>query len=143
MVRLGKLTPEGGAEVWAKLEYLNPGGSVKDRAALGIVLDAERRGVLRPGATIVEATAGNTGLGLALIAALKGYKTILIVPDKMAREKIAHCKALGADVRVTRSDVTLGHPDYYQDMARRIAGNHRSCSTRRSRSAGPSRSRRV
>ena len=73
MLRLAELEPEGGAEVWAKLETMNPGGSIKDRAALGIVLDAERRGVLQPGGTIVEATAGNTGVGLALIGVQRGY----------------------------------------------------------------------
>jgi cysteine synthase len=98
MVRLGKLTPEGGAEVWAKLEYLNPGGSVKDRAALGIVLDAERRGVLRPGATIVEATAGNTGIGLALIGINRGYKVMLYVPQQFAEEKCMLMRGLGATV---------------------------------------------
>src|ERR1700722_5660827 len=90
--------------------------------ALSMIEAAVRDGRLKTGGTIVEATAGNTGLGLALIAALKGYKVILVVPDKMAREKIAHCKALGADVRMTRSDVVKGHPEYYQDMAQRIAG---------------------
>jgi len=82
---------------------------------------AEKSGKLRPGGTIVEATAGNTGLGLAQVATLKGYKLILVVPDKMAREKIQHLRALGADVRLTRSDVGKGHPDYYQDMAERLA----------------------
>src|SRR3989442_14724667 len=87
MLRLKALEPAGAAEVWAKLEYLNPGGSVKDRAALGIVLDAERRGVLRPGDTIVEATAGNTGIGLALIGVNRGYKVMLYVPQQFAEEK--------------------------------------------------------
>ena len=98
MVRLGKLVPAGGAEVWAKLEYLNPGGSVKDRAALGIVLDAERRGVLRPGDTIVEATAGNTGIGLALIGINRGYKVMLYVPQQFAEEKCMLMRGLGATV---------------------------------------------
>jgi cysteine synthase A len=98
MVRLGKLVPAGAAEVWAKLEYLNPGGSVKDRAALGIVLDAERRGVLRPGATIVEATAGNTGIGLALIGINRGYKVMLYVPQQFAEEKCMLMRGLGATV---------------------------------------------
>jgi len=82
---------------------------------------AEKSGQLKPGGTIVEATAGNTGLGLALIAALKGYKVVLVVPDKMSKEKVQHCKALGAEIVVTRSDVVKGHPDYYQDVAERIA----------------------
>ncbi|WP_345945392.1 cysteine synthase family protein, partial [Granulicella sp. dw_53] len=98
MVRLKKLAPAGGAEIWAKLEYLNPGGSVKDRAALGIVLDAERRGVLRPGATIVEATAGNTGIGLALIGVNRGYKVMLYVPQHFSEEKCMLMRGLGATV---------------------------------------------
>jgi cysteine synthase A len=98
MVRLGNLSPVGGAEIWAKLEYLNPGGSVKDRAALGIVLDAERRGVLRPGSTIVEATAGNTGVGLALIGVNRGYKVMLYVPEQFSEEKCMLMRGLGATV---------------------------------------------
>src|ERR1700722_16660105 len=89
--------------------------------ALSMVEAAEKEGFLKPGGTIIEATAGNTGLGLALIAALKGYKIILVLPDKMSREKVLNCKALGADVRMARSDVTKGHPEYYQDVAARIA----------------------
>jgi cysteine synthase A len=98
MVRLGRLSPAGGAEIWAKLEYLNPGGSIKDRAALGIVLDAERRGVLRPGSTIVEATAGNTGVGLALIGVNRGYKVMLYVPEGFAEEKCILMRGLGSTV---------------------------------------------
>ncbi|HMG02326.1 MAG TPA: cysteine synthase family protein [Edaphobacter sp.] len=98
MVRLAALEPAGGAEIWTKLEYLNPGGSVKDRAALGIVLDAERRGVLRPGSTIVEATAGNTGVGLALIGINRGYKVVLYVPEQFAEEKCILMRGLGATV---------------------------------------------
>jgi len=98
MERLEALEPAGGAEIWAKLEYLNPGGSVKDRAALGIVLDAERRGVLKSGGTIVEATAGNTGVGLALIGVNRGYKVVLYVPEQFAEEKCKLMRALGAKV---------------------------------------------
>ncbi len=98
MLRLKALEPAGGGEIWAKLEYLNPGGSVKDRAALGIVLDAERRGVLRPGSTIVEATAGNTGVGLALIGVNRGYKVVLYVPEQFAEEKCKLMRGLGATV---------------------------------------------
>ena len=98
MVRLGRLSPVGGAEIWAKLEYLNPGGSIKDRAALGIVLDAERRGVLRPGSTIVEATAGNTVVGLALIGVNRGYRVMLYVPEGFAEEKCILMRGLGATV---------------------------------------------
>lgn len=98
LLRLKALEPAGGAEIWAKLEYLNPGGSVKDRAALGIVLDAERRGVLRAGSTIVEATAGNTGVGLALIGINRGYKVVLFVPQQFAEEKCMLMRGLGATV---------------------------------------------
>ena len=111
----------GPCELYLKLESQNPGGSIKDRIGLSMIEAAERTGQLQPGATIVEATAGNTGLGLALVAAQKDYRLILVVPDKMSREKILHLVALGADVRITRSDVGKGHPQYYQDMAQRIA----------------------
>lgn len=108
MVRLRTLEPEGGAEIWAKLEYLNPGGSVKDRAALGIVLDAERRGVLTPGSTIVEATAGNTGVGLALIGVNRGYRVVLYVPEQFAEEKCILMRALGATVIRTPAEEGMG-----------------------------------
>ena len=111
----------GLCELYLKLESANPGGSIKDRIGLSMIEDAERRGLLKPGATIVEGTAGNTGLALALVAQQKGYRLILVVPDKMSREKIFNLKAMGAEVVLTRSDVGKGHPEYYQDMARRIA----------------------
>ena len=111
----------GLCRLFAKLESQNPGGSIKDRIGLSMIEAAEKSGALKPNGTIVEATAGNTGLGLAQVGILKGYKILLVVPDKMAREKIQHLRALGADVRLTRSDVGKGHPDYYQDMAERIA----------------------
>ena len=111
----------GPCRLFLKLESQNPGGSIKDRIGLSIIEAAERDGLLKPGGTIVEATAGNTGLGLALVGASKGYKVLLVVPDKMATEKILHLKALGADVRITRSDVGKGHPEYYQDYAARLA----------------------
>lgn len=111
----------GPCQLFLKLENQNPTGSIKDRVALSMIDAAERDGSLAPGGTIVEATAGNTGLGLALIAAAKGYRCILVIPDKMSQEKVAHVRALGAEVRMTRSDVTRGHPEYYQDMAARIA----------------------
>ncbi len=111
----------GPCELFLKLEANNPGGSIKDRIGVTMIEAAEKEGKLKPGGTIIEATAGNTGLALALVAAQKGYKTIIVVPDKMAQEKIFHLKALGADVRLTRSDVGKGHPEYYQDMAERIA----------------------
>jgi cystathionine beta-synthase len=117
----------GPCEVHLKLESQNPGGSIKDRMAITMIEAAERSGKLKPGDTLVEATAGNTGIGLALVAALKGYHLILVIPDKMSPEKIAHAKALGADIRLTRSDVAPGHPDYYQDMAARIAKGPPAC----------------
>ena len=111
----------GVCRLFLKLESQNPGGSIKDRIGKSMIEAAERDGQLKPGGAIIEATAGNTGLGLALVAAQKGYKLTIVVPDKMAQEKIFHLKALGAEVRLTRSDVGKGHPDYYQDMAERIA----------------------
>ncbi len=111
----------GCCQLFLKLEHLNPGGSIKDRIALKMIEDAEKKGQLKPGGTIVEATAGNTGLGLALIATLKNYKLLIVMPDKMGKEKIIHLKAMGAEVITTRSDVEKGHPDYYQDLAESIA----------------------
>ncbi len=111
----------GPCRLFLKLESQNPGGSIKDRIGKSMIEAAERDGRLKPGGAIIEATAGNTGLGLALVAAQKGYRLTIVVPDKMAQEKIFHLKALGAQVRLTRSDVGKGHPDYYQDMAERIA----------------------
>jgi cystathionine beta-synthase len=111
----------GSSRLFVKLENQNPAGSIKDRIGLSMIEAAARDGKLEPGGAIIEATAGNTGLGLALVAAQKGYKLILVVPDKMAREKIFHLRAMGAQVVLTRSDVGKGHPEYYQDMAQRIA----------------------
>jgi cystathionine beta-synthase len=111
----------GPCRLFVKLESANPGGSIKDRIARSMIEAAEADGSLKPGGTIVEATAGNTGLGLAQVGVLKGYKLLLVVPDKMAREKIQHLRAMGVDVRITRSDVGKGHPEYYQDMAAAIA----------------------
>ncbi len=111
----------GPCRLFVKLENQNPGGSIKDRIGLAMVEAAERDGKLLPGGLLVEATAGNTGLGLALAAAAKGYRLTLVIPDKMAIEKINHLKSLGVDIRITRSDVGKGHPEYYQDMAQRIA----------------------
>lgn len=110
----------GPCRLFLKLESQNPGGSIKDRVGLWMIEAAERSGQLAPGGTIVEATAGNTGLGLALVARAKGYRIVLVVPDKMSTEKILHLKALGAEVHITRSDVGKGHPDYYQDYAARL-----------------------
>jgi cystathionine beta-synthase len=111
----------GECRLFVKLENQNPTGSIKDRMALAMVEAAERDGHLSAGGTIVEATAGNTGLGLALVAAAKGYQLILVIPDKMSQEKILHLHALGAKTVITRSDVTKGHPEYYQDLAEKIA----------------------
>ncbi|MGN6529849.1 MAG: pyridoxal-phosphate dependent enzyme [Burkholderiaceae bacterium] len=110
----------GCCQLFLKLESQNPGGSIKDRIGLAMIETAERDGRLKPGGTVVEATAGNTGLGLALVARAKGYRVVLVVPDKMSSEKVLHLKALGAEVHTTRSDVAKGHPDYYQDMAARL-----------------------
>src|SRR6478736_7241199 len=111
----------GPCRLFLKLENQNPGGSIKDRIALSMIEAAERDGRLPPGGTLVEATVGNTGLGLALVASQNGYRLILVIPDKMAQEKIFHLRALGAEVRMTRSDVGKGHAEYYQDMAEKIA----------------------
>jgi len=111
----------GRCRLFLKLENQNPGGSIKDRIALSMIEAAERDKKVQQGSLIVEATAGNTGLGLALVASQKGYRLLIVVPDKMSQEKIFHLKALGAEVRLTRSDVTKGHPEYYQDKAARIA----------------------
>src|SRR3954465_12046056 len=111
----------GLCQLFVKLESQNPTGSIKDRVALAMIEAAEREGKLQPGGTVIEATAGNTGLGLALVAGAKGYRVLLVIPDKMSQEKISHVRALGAEVRITRSDVTRGHPEYYQDVAARLA----------------------
>jgi cystathionine beta-synthase len=117
----------GVCELFLKLESQNPGGSIKDRMAVSMIEAAEQSGALTRGDTIVEATAGNTGIGLALVAAIKAYHLILVIPDKMSPEKIAHARALGAEIRLTRSDVGPGHPAYYQDMAARIAKETPRC----------------
>lgn len=117
----------GPCRLLLKLENQNPGGSIKDRIGLSMIAAAERDGRIKPGGTIIEATAGNTGLGLALVAAQKGYKMLVIVPDKMSQEKIFHLNALGAEVMMTRSDVSKGHPDYYQDVAERLSGEMENC----------------
>ncbi|MBS0581363.1 MAG: pyridoxal-phosphate dependent enzyme [Proteobacteria bacterium] len=111
----------GPCKLFLKLENQNPGGSIKDRVGLYLIQAAERSGQLAPGGTLVEATAGNTGLGLALVAAQKGYRLLLVIPDKMSQEKIFHLRAMGAQVVMTRSDVSKGHPEYYRDTAERLA----------------------
>ncbi len=120
MLRLGRLDTRP-CELFLKLELMNPGGSIKDRIGVSMIEEAERRGAIKPGDTLVEATAGNTGLGLALVAAQKGYRLVLVLPDKMSQEKIFNLRAMGAEVVLTRSDVAKGHPEYYQDLGARIA----------------------
>ena len=121
LVRLHALTRGIGATVLAKLEQLNPGGSVKDRIALGMVEEAERTGALRPGGTIVEPTSGNTGHGLAMVAAIKGYRMIFVMPDKMSAEKISLLKAYGAEVVVCPTNVERESPQSYYSVADRLA----------------------
>ncbi len=111
----------GPCRLFLKLELANPGGSIKDRIGVSMIEEAEKRGDIKPGDTIVEATAGNTGIGLALVAAQKGYRLVLVLPDKMSQEKIFNLRAMGAEVVLTRSDVAKGHPEYYQDLGRSIA----------------------
>ena len=110
----------GVCRLFVKMESQNPGGSIKDKVALSIIEQAEKDGLLKPGGTIVEATAGNTGIGLALVGVLKGYKVILVIPDKMSREKILHLKAIGTEIIFTRSDVSKEDPEYYHNIAEKI-----------------------
>ena len=123
MVALANIARGLPVPVLAKCEHLNPGGSVKDRIALAIVDDAEQRNVLRPGATLIEATAGNTGLGLALVAALRGYRLVCVLPEKMSIDKRNALKAVGAEVIVT-PNAAPSHPDNFQNVARRLAGEN-------------------
>ncbi len=120
LIRLSKISQGLKGMLFAKAEYLNPGGSVKDRIGLAIVEEAERAGKLRPGGTIVEATGGNTGASLAVVAACKGYKTIFTMPDKMSQEKVRMLKALGSEVMITPSAVPPDSPEYYINAAKRI-----------------------
>ncbi len=121
LVRLQRLVDASMADVYVKMEQLNPGGSVKDRMAVNMVRRAEEAGLLKPGATLVESTSGNTGLGLAMAAAVKGYRCVFTIPDKMSKEKIDMLKAYGADVVITRTDLDHEHPDSYVQVAKRIA----------------------
>ncbi len=111
----------GPCRLFLKLELMNPGGSIKDRIGISMIEEAEKRGDIKPGDTIVEATAGNTGLGLALVAAQKNYHLVIVLPDKMSQEKIFNLRAMGAEVILTRSDVGRGHPEYYQDLGKSVA----------------------
>src|ERR671931_2544407 len=120
-VRLQKLGRDLGPTLLVKLEYLNPGGSNKDRIGLRMVEDAERRGSLRPGGTIIEPTSGNTGVGLALAAAIKGYRMIFVMPDKMSQEKISLLRAFGAEVVVCPTAVEPESPESYYYVSARLA----------------------
>jgi len=120
MLRITRIDT-GLCTLFVKMESLNPGNSIKDRIAVSMIDAAERDGRLKPGGRIVEATAGNTGIALALVAGQKGYQLTVVVPDKMSDEKISHLRAMGAEVVLTRSDVGKGHPEYYQDIAARIS----------------------
>ena len=121
LVKIQRLATEIEATVLAKVEYFNPGHSIKDRIALKMILDAEKAGILKPGGTIVEATSGNTGLGLALIAATRGYRCIFTISDKQSKEKVDNLRALGAEVQVCPSDVDYDDPDSYFSTAKRIS----------------------
>lgn len=121
LVKLNNVTKGTKASIYAKLELLNPGGSVKDRMALYIIKEAEKKGLLKPGSTIVENTSGNTGVGVAMVGAVRGYKTIFTIPDKMSDEKISLMKAFGAEVIVTKTDVPPDSPESYYEVAKKIA----------------------
>ncbi len=121
LVKLEKVTKGIKSHIYAKLECMNPGGSIKDRMALYMIEDAEKKGLLKKGGTIVENTSGNTGVGLALIAAIKGYKAIFTMPDKMSKEKQDLLKAYGAEVIITPTDVPSNDPRSYYETAKRIA----------------------
>src|SRR5437763_14715164 len=121
LIRLRRLVEGIPATVAVKVESLNPGGSVKDRVGLAMIIEAEKRGWLRPGGTIIEATAGNTGVGLAMVAAVKGYRCIFVLPDKMSSEKIALLKAYGAEVVITPTNVPPDSPESYNGVADRLS----------------------
>lgn len=121
LVRLSKVTDGLDVTLLAKVEYLNPGGSVKDRIGLAMIEEAERRGLLKPGGTIIEATAGNTGAGLALAAAIKGYRCIFVLPDKMSEDKVNLLRAYGAEVVITPTNVPPDSPESYNGVADRLA----------------------
>src|SRR5256885_16641988 len=121
IVRLDRLSPPGHARILAKLGYLNPGGSVKDRIGLAMIEEAERDGKLKPGGTIVEPTSGNTGVGLAIAAAGKGYRCVFVMPDKMSQEKISMLRAYGAEVVITPTAVDHDSPESYYSVSSRLA----------------------
>src|SRR4028119_1734744 len=121
LVRLNKVVGDIKANVLVKCEFMNPGGSVKDRIGIAMLEDAERRGLIKPGGTIVEPTSGNTGVGLAIAAAIKGYKTVFVMPDKMSDEKIRLLRAFGARVVITPTAVQPDDPRSYYSVARRLS----------------------
>src|SRR6187397_271527 len=121
LARLQRIVPAGSATVVAKLEYMSPGGSVKDRIGIKLIEEAERAGKLKPGGTIVEPTSGNTGVGLAIAAALKGYRCIFVMPDKMSQEKISMLRAYGAEVVITPTAVDADSPESYYSVSSRLA----------------------
>lgn len=121
LVRLNRVVPEGCAQIYAKCEFMNPAGSIKDRMANYIIAEAEKEGLLKPGGTIVENTSGNTGMGVAMAAAVKGYKCVFTMPDKMSQEKINSMRAFGAEVIITPTDVPGDSPEHYVNTAKRIA----------------------
>src|SRR5438309_11685358 len=121
LVRLRQLGQGVPVPVYVKVESMNPGGSVKDRVAVAMIAEAERRGHLRPGGTIIEATAGNTGVGLAMVAAVKGYRCIFVLPDKVSKDKILLLRAYGAEVVITPTNVPPDSPESYAGVADRLA----------------------
>lgn len=121
LIKLSKITKGLNVNIFAKVEYFNPGGSSKDRIALAMIEDAEKQGLLKPGGTIIEATAGNTGAGLALVAASKGYRCIFVLPDKMSEEKVNLLKAYGAEIVITPTSVAPDSPESYNGVADRLA----------------------
>ncbi len=120
LIRLRGASEATGCEIYGKAEFMNPGGSVKDRAARGIVIDAEQRGLLEPGGTVVEGTAGNTGIGLAHVCAARGYKCVIVMPDNQSPEKYALIEAMGAEVHRVKT-VPYSDPNHYQKVAGRMA----------------------
>src|SRR5262247_1054064 len=121
LARLQRIVPDGAATVLAKLEYIGPGGSVKDRIGIRLIEEAERAGKLKPGGTIVEPTSGNTGVGLAIAAAGKGYRCVFVMPDKMSQEKISMLRAYGAEVVITPTAVDHDSPESYYSVSSRLA----------------------
>src|SRR6202022_3401498 len=121
LIRLNRLTKGLAAEVYVKADYLNPGGSVKDRIGVSMIDEAEKKGLLKPGGTIIEGTSGNTGMGLALVAAVRGYKCVFTTTDKQSKEKVDLLKALGAEVIVCPTAVEPEDPRSYYSVARKLA----------------------